>query len=141
MSIELTAPSILFPAISLLLLAFTNRFLGLASLIRSLHDRYKDQPDPLILAQLGNLRNRLLLIRDMQACGVCSLTVCIICISFVLLNMQTAAVISFVLSLLLMFIAMVLSLREILVSCRALEMHLADIEELRPEDAKGWRHL
>ncbi|MBA4152192.1 MAG: DUF2721 domain-containing protein [Acinetobacter sp.] len=141
MMIDLGTPSILFPAISLLLLAFTNRFLGLASLIRSLHDRYKDQPDPLILSQLGNLRNRLLLIRDMQACGVCSLTVCIVCIGFVLLDMQTAAIVSFIISLLLMFVAMAMSLREILISCRALEMHLADIEELRPEDAKGWRHL
>ena len=60
---DLTTPAVLFPAISLLLLAYTNRFLGLAALIRSLHDRYQEEPDSLIAAQIGNLRYRVLLIR------------------------------------------------------------------------------
>lgn len=142
MSIDVSTPSILFPAISLLLLAFTNRFLALASLIRSLHDRYKAEPDPQVLAQLGNLRHRLLLIRDMQACGVCSLVVCILCIGCVLLAFKTAALVSFVVSLVLMFLALALSLREILISCRAMEVHLADIEELHLEETRSWhRHL
>ena len=141
MDIEVSTPSILFPAISLLLLAFTNRFLGLASLIRNLHDQYKQQPDPQILAQLGNLRNRLLLIRDMQACGVCSLAICILCIGLPLLGIKGLGLIAFVISLLLMFLALALSLREILISCRALEVHLADIEELKPRDEAWHKHL
>lgn len=141
MHIDVSTPSILFPAISLLLLAFTNRFLALANLIRTLHDRYKEEPDPLVLAQIGNLRNRLLLIRDMQACGVSSLTICILCIGLVLLKFQVGALIAFVVSLVLMFLALILSLREILISTRALETHLADIEELRVEDEAWHKHL
>lgn len=142
MEMSASTPSILFPAISLLLLAFTNRFLALANLIRNLHDRYKADPDPLVLAQLGNLRNRLLLIRDMQACGVTSLIICVFCIGFLLLGLQTIGLISFVLSLLLMSLALALSLREILISCRALEVHLADIEELHIDEQRAWhKHL
>ena len=141
MPIDVSTPSILFPAISLLLLAFTNRFLALATLIRTLHDRYKETPDPLVLHQIGNLRNRLLLIRDMQACGVSSLTVCILCIGLVLLGFQAGALIAFVVSLVLMFLALALSLREILISTRALETHLADIEELNVRDEAWHKHL
>lgn len=141
-AITVATPSILFPAISLLLLAFTNRFLALATLVRSLHDRYKEAPDPLVLAQLGNLRNRLLLIRDMQACGISSLTICILCILLVLLGHDQAALVSFVVSLVLMFIALALSLREVLISCRAVETHLADIEELQVARDEAWhKHL
>ncbi|WP_022955988.1 DUF2721 domain-containing protein [Perlucidibaca piscinae] len=141
MIIDVSTPSILFPAISLLLLAFTNRFLALASLIRNLHDHYKRAPDALVLAQIGNLRNRLLLIRDMQACGVSSLVVCILCIGLVLLKFQLGALIAFVISLVLMFLALALSLREILISTRALETHLADIEELDVRDQAWHKHL
>lgn len=141
MHIEASTPSILFPAISLLLLAFTNRFLALASLVRTLHDRYKAEPDPVVLAQIGNLRNRLLLIRDMQACGVISLAVCILCIALVLLGFQQPALIAFVISLTLMFLALALSLREILISCRAVETHLEDIEELDVRGQAWHKHL
>ena len=141
-AISVGTPAILFPAISLLLLAFTNRFLALAALVRNLHDRYKEAPDPLVLAQLGNLRNRLLLIRDMQACGVSSLTICILCIGCVLLGLERAATFSFIVSLALMFLALALSLREILISCRAVETHLADIEELQAARDQSWhKHL
>lgn len=141
MSIDVSTPALLFPAISLLLLAFTNRFLALASLIRTLHDRYKAAPDPLVLAQIGNLRTRLLLIRDMQACGVLSLVVCILCMGLVLLDFRLSALISFVISLVLMFLSLVLSLREILMSTRALETHLADIEELNVLEKTWHRHF
>ncbi|MBX7235529.1 MAG: DUF2721 domain-containing protein [Caldilineales bacterium] len=67
MELTLTTPALLFPAISLLLLAYTNRFLTLASLIRDLYARYKAQPDPRIKGQLANLRYRIVIIRNMQA--------------------------------------------------------------------------
>jgi len=87
------------------------------------------------------LRNRLLLIRDMQACGVLSLAICILCIGLLLLGFKGAGVVAFVVSLLLMFLALALSLREVLISCRALEVHLADIEELKPRDEPWHKHL
>jgi hypothetical protein len=38
--LSLTTPALLFSAISLLLLAYTNRFLAYASVVRNLHARY-----------------------------------------------------------------------------------------------------
>lgn len=76
MQISLTTPALLFPAISLLLLAYTNRFLALASLIRNLHARYMGEKDIKIKAQISNLRKRVILIRNMQLLGISSLFLC-----------------------------------------------------------------
>jgi hypothetical protein len=79
MEINLTTPALLFPAISLLLLAYTNRFLALAALIRTLDERYRKERDERVLLQIGKLRSRVLLIRAMQQLGVGSLLLCVIC--------------------------------------------------------------
>src|SRR4051812_44221967 len=79
MEITLATPALLFPAITLLMLAYTNRFLGLASLIRNLHQRWTESHDVVLVAQIENLRRRLGLIRRMQALGVLSLLVCVAC--------------------------------------------------------------
>lgn len=52
MELTLTTPALLFPALSLLLLAYTSRFLTLANLIRELHRRYQTEPDPAVAGQL-----------------------------------------------------------------------------------------
>ena len=78
MKIDLTTPALLFPAISLLLLAYTNRFLTLANLIRDLHAKYKQSRDQLIPGQIANLRYRMVLIRNMRAFGVSSLLLCVL---------------------------------------------------------------
>ncbi|MBP7675335.1 MAG: DUF2721 domain-containing protein, partial [Thermoanaerobaculia bacterium] len=67
MELSLTTPALLFPAVSLLLLAYTNRFLALATLVRSLHAHYRERADPLVLKQIDNLRYRIHLIQGMQA--------------------------------------------------------------------------
>src|SRR5690606_27403730 len=79
MELNISTPALLFPAISLLMLAYTNRFLALASLIRGLHDKYKTLPEENLLAQIKNLRTRIKLIRSMQAYGILSFLFCIIC--------------------------------------------------------------
>jgi len=131
---DLTTPAVLFPAISLLLLAYTNRFLGLASLIRSLHDRHQAQPDPLIPAQIGNLRFRVLLIRNMQAVGVLSLLVCVICMLLLFATQQQLAMIAFGISLVLMAVSLSISLVEIQISVNALNLQLQDLEVLREKE-------
>jgi len=78
MHIEINPPALLFPAISLLLLAYTNRFLGLSSIIRSLHHEYLQDPDPKIIGQLDNLRRRVALIRGMQIVGTLSIFCCVV---------------------------------------------------------------
>src|SRR5690349_13057707 len=123
---DLTTPAVLFPAISLLLLAYTNRFLALAALIRSLHDKHRSQPDDLIVAQLGNLRHRVLLIRNMQALGVLSLLFCTACIFLLFIQRPQIAEYVFGASLILMVGSLALSLWEIQISVNALNLQLSD---------------
>ena len=72
MEFNLTTPALLFPAISLLMLAYTNRFLTLATIVRNLYDRYKSNHDENLLGQIANLQYRVYLIRRMQIVGVLS---------------------------------------------------------------------
>ena len=130
MDLTLTTPALLFPAISLLLLAYTNRFLTLAALIRELYARYRAEPDPKLLGQLANLRYRIVLIRNMQACGVASFFLCVLCM-FVLFAGQVAlGQWIFGASLILLLVSLGLSLREIQVSIDALTLQITDVEEL-----------
>jgi hypothetical protein len=129
MSIDLTTPALLFPAISLLLLAYTNRFLALAVLIRDLHDRYKKQEDVLIIGQIANLYYRVNLIKNMQAFGIASILFCTVSIFELYLGWQYAGQLTFAVSLVLMMISLALSLREIQVSVEALTLRLKDLEK------------
>lgn len=128
MDFNLTTPAVLFPAISLLLLAYTNRFLALASVIRRLHADYSTRPDPSYLSQIENLRWRIRRVRDMQFCGVLSLLLCTICMFLVFASLVIAAECFFALSLIVMMISLVYSLAEIQSSVRALDLHLQDLE-------------
>ena len=129
MQIELTTPSILFPAISLLMLAYTNRFLGLASVIRQLHESHEASPKPVYLQEINNLRRRVRLIRDMQFWGVLSLTLCTVCMFLLFSEFQRAGEIVFAISIVCMIVSLVLSLIEIRMSVHALDLHLKDIEK------------
>lgn len=128
MEINLTTPALLFPAISLLLLAYTNRFLTLASLIRDLHARYKANPEDVLHGQIANLWYRVRLIKYMQAFGVASILLCTVSMFALLAGWSQAGKAIFGLSLVLMAISLALSLREILVSVDALDLRLRDME-------------
>ena len=130
MELTLTTPALLFPAISLLLLAYTNRFLTLAALIRELHARYKAQPDPNIIGQLANLRYRIVVIRNMQAFGVSSFFLCVLCMFVLFAGQLTLGKWIFGASLVLLLVSLGLSLREIQVSIDALTLQIEDVEEL-----------
>ena len=126
---SLTTPSLLFPAISLLLLAYTNRFLGLASVVRALHASYKSSADPVYLKQIQNLRRRILLIRNMQFFGVLSILLCTICMFVLFVGWDMAGKVLFGASLTSMIASLVLSLVEIQMSVGALDHQLKDLEE------------
>jgi hypothetical protein len=132
MSIDLTTPALLFPAISLLLLAYTNRFLALSALIRGLHERYQANPDALIVAQISNLRYRVRLIQQMQAYGVLSLLVCVLCMFALFAGQILLGNVTFGVSLILMLISLGVSVREIQVSSVALNLHLKNLEGKLP---------
>jgi hypothetical protein len=129
MEITLTTPALLFPAISLLLLAYTNRFMALANLIRSLKSRYASTHSHMVYGQIENLRVRLVLIRNMQAFGIASMLGCVFCMFILFAGYSTVGKYTFGLSLLLLMISLALALREIQISVKALELELDDLEE------------
>lgn len=127
---NLTTPALLFPAISLLLLAYTNRFLVLAQLIRQLHSQYKnDDQKELVLRQIANLRHRITLIRRMQALGVMSFILCAVSMFLVFIHLELAAQLAFGLSLFLLLLSLIFSFYEITISTRAIEIELEDLEQ------------
>lgn len=136
MKIDLTTPALLFPAISLLLLAFTNRFLALAALIRSLHAQYKEKRDPEMWKQIRNLKLRVNLIRSMQIFGVLSLFCCVIAMFLIFSGNYGQAEYIFGLGLVLLMISLVLSVIEIQFSVGALNIQLKDIKKHNPSKIK-----
>jgi hypothetical protein len=128
MDINLTTPALLFPAISLLLLAYTSRFLALAALMRELHSRYKTQPDPRIKGQLTSLRYRIGIIRNMQVFGVASFVGCVLCMIVLFVGLLTLGKWIFACSLLLLLVSLGLSLREVQVSIDALTLQMHDLD-------------
>ena len=129
MELTLTTPALLFPAISLLLLAYTNRFLTLAALMRDLYGRYRSQPDPKIKGQLANLRYRIVIIRNMQVCGVSSFFGCVLSMFFLFAGQVNLGKWIFGASLILLLFSLALSLREIQVSIDALTLQIQDLDE------------
>lgn len=134
MQLTLNTPALLFPAISLLLLAYTNRFMTLAGLIRTLHERYKESPDPITLKQIKNLKLRVILIRNMQVAGIFSMFLCVVSMFLIYENYNNAAQYLFGGGLLSLSISLAMSIHEILISTNALQMHLSDIEATAKED-------
>jgi Protein of unknown function (DUF2721) len=129
MAIDLTTPALLFSTISLLLLAYTNRFLSLASVIRTLYREYRVSQDPIAAAQITNLRKRVNLIRDMQTLGVASLLACTICMGLLFAGLVLMGKIIFSISLILMAGSLTISLIEIRMSVGALNLQLKDMEQ------------
>jgi Protein of unknown function (DUF2721) len=131
MEITFNTPALLFPAISLLLLAYTNRYLALANLIRKLHDEYtRGEKNHLLLKQIRILRIRINLVRQMQGLGVFSFLCCVVTMYSVYEQWTGFTKYAFALSLLSLLISLVISLVEISQSTKALEWELSDMEEL-----------
>lgn len=130
-NISINTPALLFPAITLLMLAYTNRFLALATLIRNLHAKYKQvhEEKDIIKAQINNLKKRLLLVKQMQAAGIISFFLCVLSMLFFYLEYQLWAFGIFGLSLVMLLLSLALSLNEIYISTKALEIELKDMAE------------
>jgi hypothetical protein len=126
-TMSLTTPALLFPAISLLLLAYTNRFLTLATVIRQLHPGEGKAPSVLALRQISGLRYRVKLIRHMQSFGVLSFLVCALSMFAIFLDSHVLGKVLFGASLTCLAISLVLSLIEVLLSTNALDVVLDDM--------------
>jgi cell division protein FtsB len=133
MEISINTPALLFPAISLIMLAYTNRFLALANVVRNLHDRYRNRPEQdkiNIHAQIKNLRMRIRHVRNMQILGVLSILMAITCMFLIYIEKQGAAYFAFAASLILFAVSLLLSLVELSQSTRSLELELSDMNNL-----------
>ena len=126
--LNLTTPALLFSAISLIMLAYTNRFLSYAQLIRTLKEQYMKLHSEVTAAQIKNLRTRLYLTRSMQITGISSLFLCVITMFLIYIGMHLLSVYIFGTALLLLIISLGLSIWEIQISVKALDIHLKDME-------------
>ena len=131
MDITINTPALLFPAISLIMLAYTNRFLSLASLVRKLHEEYKkEKTSPVLHGQIKNVRYRLKLIKNMQFLGVMSFVFGILSMYLIYINEMESARIAFAIAIVLFAASLILSLLEIQKSTKTLELELSDMEGL-----------
>lgn len=127
--LTLTTPTLLFSAVSLILLAYTNRFLSYAQLVRTLRDRYMENPTAITVAQIENLRKRLNLTRTMQVLGIASLFLCVVSMFFSYIHLHLLSAYVFGLALLLLIGSLGVSLWEIQISTRSLDIYLSTMEK------------
>lgn len=135
MHIEISTPALLFPAVSLLMLAYTNRFFGLAAIIRNLHRTHTEKPNPVYLLEIKSMRWRMHLIRDMQSFGIIAMILCTACMFLLFRGYYRAGEAVFAVSILCLLLSLVWALVEIRLSGQALDLHLRDLEA--EEKSKG----
>ena len=128
--LTLTTPALLFSAVSLILLAYITRFLSYAQLVRTLKEQHLQHPSKVTRAQIDNLRRRLHLTRSMQALGVSSLFLCVVTMFLIYVGMLLLSAYVFGAALLLLIASLGVSLWEIQISVRALDIHLKDMESV-----------
>ncbi|WP_299556141.1 DUF2721 domain-containing protein [Seonamhaeicola sp.] len=127
-ALTLTTPALLFSAISLIMLAYTNRFIAYAATIRNLHDKYVKNKDSVLMAQIKNIKQRLYLTRSMQILGITSLLLCVLTMFLIYIDQNTVAIWVFGIALLFLIASLALLIVEIQISVKALEHHISDIE-------------
>jgi hypothetical protein len=124
MDFNLSTPALLFPAISLLLLAYTNRFLALASLVRELNARWEAKSESGIRGQIENLKKRIRIIKSMQILGVSSFFLCVLTMLFIFVGLELVAEFVFASALLLLLASLGFSIKELFISADALDILL-----------------
>jgi hypothetical protein len=127
MTLHIETPALLFSATSLILLAYTNRFLTIAQIIRNLKKRYDEEHNKSILLEIKNLNLRLTLIRYMQLFGVLCLFLSVFAMLLLFVEQQLAGIYFFGFSLLSLLTSLGISFWEISISVNALRLHLSDL--------------
>ena len=128
-TMSFSIPGLLFPAISLLFLSFTNRFISYASLVRGLHEQWMKNRDPAISQQIANLRKRMHLIRSTQIAGSVSLLLCTLSMLALLLPGEFVSWLFFFGALICMTVALLLLIFEVAISMHAIELQLDDMQQ------------
>lgn len=127
MKLTIETPALLFSATTLILLAYTNRFLTIAQLIRELKKTYKKEENASILLEIKNLNLRLSLIRAMQLMGVLCLFLSVLAMLMLFLEQHVLGIFLFGGSMLCLLVSLGISFWEISISVNALRLHLKDI--------------
>lgn len=124
--LTLTTPAVVFSTISLLLLAYTTRFVALAGVIRGLHSRAKAEgrSSDLIKKQIANLKKRVHIIKNMQFYAIISLFFCVFSMFLLFIEKNKGAELVFALALILLMVSLALSAWEIKISVDALDVQL-----------------
>lgn len=124
-------PALLFPTVSLLMLAYTNRFLGITSVIRKLHtDMSTDESNhQFYFSQIQSLSLRINLIVLAQKTGVMSLLSCVLSM-IVLMISHEASFILFSIALIFMAISLIMIFKELSHSKKALNYILDDCKKM-----------
>ena len=128
MDLSLTTPALLFPAISLMLIAYSTRFQALASLIRDLYGRYRSEQEPRLLTQIARLERRAMLIRNMQLTGILSNFGCVLDMLLIFFGHQAAARWVLGVSMTLIMVSMAIALIETSLSATALKLQIHDLD-------------
>lgn len=134
MTLNIATPALLFSATSLILLAYTNRFLTIAQIIRSLKKTYDEAKNKSILLEIKNLNLRLTLIRYMQMFGVLSLFLSVFAMLVLFFELNLIGIYFFGMSMLCLLISLGISFWEISISVEALRLHLSDLIDLSKKD-------
>ena len=127
MNLSIETPALLFSATSLILLAYTNRFLTIAQIVRGLKKTYDEKENKSILIEIKNLNLRLTLIRYMQLFGVLSLFLSVSGMLVLFMEWKLVGIYIFGASLLSLLISLGISFWEISISVKALRVHLSDL--------------
>jgi len=127
MRLDLATPALLFPAISLLLLAHTNRFLVTATRLRDLGAKYRATPEPGLARQLANLYYRIRLIRWTQGLGVGAMLMSLVSMLLTLSVQSQSAFLAFALGLVLLMSSLAVALWEIVISVDAIKVELGNV--------------
>lgn len=131
MDFNIQTPALIFPAISLLMLAYTNRFVVLAGLIRDLLSQHQNNPKDEILAQIDNLQKRMDLIKKMQVWGAIAFVLSALSMLAGIFKQQDISIAMFTISLVFLIISLMYLLAELSISVNALSIQLDDIKKDR----------
>lgn len=129
MQLSLSIPALLFPAISLTMLAYNARYLAIAALIRQLHSQYSSDATAPLKKQIEQLRKRLDIIKNMQATAIVSFLLAAVTMFLVYVELEVWANIIFGISLVFLMISLILSLIEVQLSTKALGIQLKNMEK------------
>jgi hypothetical protein len=129
MNLTLSIPALLFPAISLTMLAYNARYLVIAALIRNLHASYQETGSEDVRLQVTKLRKRLSIIKNMQAVAIVSFLLAVITMFLIYIDITFWANLVFAVSLVALMTSLILSLVEVQLSTKALSIQLKDMEQ------------